>query len=189
MHVFGRYGMAWPVSVAAMPPIEGTVRGLIEEALGDTTPDGPVRWRVISMLRERGDRESFVEARRLCAADDVAERLLGVDILGMLPGYADRALPILGYLAASEDDPMLLYAVLIAYGHLRNPRALPSVIELAGHGDARVRYGAAYALQHVLGDPPDRAGLDTLRRLAEDEDADVAGWAALGVALATGREV
>ncbi|NRQ34160.1 hypothetical protein HII36_20230 [Nonomuraea sp. NN258] len=170
-----------------MPPIERTVRGLIEAALRDTDPDGPVRWQVISTLRQRGDLESFIEARRLCAADSVTERLLGVDIMGMLSPFVDRTLPVLRYLAASESDAMVLYSVLIAFGHLADPRSLPSVIDLAGHDDARVRYGAAYALQHVLGNPPDRAGLEALRMLAVDSDADVAGWAALGVALTTGR--
>ncbi|SDL55082.1 HEAT repeat-containing protein [Nonomuraea jiangxiensis] len=164
------------------------MRGLIEAALRDTDPDGPLRWHVICQLRQRGDLESFIEARRLCAADTVAERLLGVDIMGMLRPFVDRTLPVLRYLAASEDDAMVLYSVLIAFGHLADPRALPSVIELAGHEDARVRYGAAYALQHVLGEPPDRAGLDTLRKLACDSDADVAGWASLGVALRSTRQ-
>ncbi|WP_237100847.1 HEAT repeat domain-containing protein [Nonomuraea sp. MG754425] len=159
------------------------MRDLIQAALRDTDPDGPLRWHVISMLRQRADLESFIEARRLCAADTVAERLLGVDIMGMLRPFVDRTLPVLRYLAASEDDAMVLYSVLIAFGHLADPRSLPSVIDLAAHGDPRVRYGAAYALQHVLGEPPDRAGLDTLRALARDSDADVAGWASLGVAL------
>ncbi|MEV4015324.1 HEAT repeat domain-containing protein [Nonomuraea angiospora] len=170
-----------------MPSAEGTVRDLIDAALCDTDPDGPLRWHVISVLRQRGDLESFIEARRLCAADTVAERLLGVDIMGMLRPFVDRTLPVLRYLAASEDDAMVLYSVLIAFGHLADPRSLPSVIELAGHEDARVRYGAAYALQHVLGDPPDRAGLETLRALAADSDKDVAGWASLGVALRSAR--
>jgi len=172
-----------------MSSVEGTARDLIVAALQDTDPEGPVRWQVISTLRERGDLDAFIEARRLCAADAAAERLLGVDILGMLSRYVDRSLPILRYLAASEDDVMVLYSVLIAFGHLGDPRSLPSVIDLAAHPDARVRYGAAYALQHVLGNPPDRAGLDTLRVLTADSDADVAGWAALGVALTTGGEV
>ncbi|MEV6036245.1 HEAT repeat domain-containing protein [Nonomuraea sp. NPDC052116] len=170
-----------------MPSAGETVRDLIEAALCDTDPDGPLRWHVISVLRQRGDLESFIEARRLCAADTVAERLLGVDIMGMLGPFVDRTLPVLRYLAASEDDAMVLYSVLIAFGHLADPRSLPSVIELAGHDDARVRYGAAYALQHVLGDPPDRAGLETLRALAADSDKDVAGWASLGVALRSSR--
>ncbi|UBU13798.1 HEAT repeat domain-containing protein [Nonomuraea gerenzanensis] len=163
------------------------MRELIQAALRDTDPDGPLRWHVISLLRQRGDLESFIEARRLCAADTVAERLLGVDIMGMLRPFVDRTLPVLRYLAASEDDAMVLYSVLIAFGHLADPRSLPSVIDLAGHVDARVRYGAAYALQHVLGEPPDRAGLETLRKLAADTDADVAGWASLGVALRSGH--
>ncbi|WP_219471179.1 HEAT repeat domain-containing protein [Nonomuraea rhizosphaerae] len=172
-----------------MPPIDDTVRCLIEAALGDDDPDGPVRWHAISVLRQRGDLESFIEARRLCAADDVRERLLGVDIMGMLDRFVDRTLPVLRYLAASDDDIMVLYSVLIAFGHLADPRSLPSVMDLAAHADPRVRYGAAYALQHVLGDPPDRAGLEALRALAADSDADVADWASLGVALTTGGEI
>jgi HEAT repeat protein len=183
VHVFRQDGVTPLAILSGMPPAEGTVRDLIEAALRDTDPDGPLRWHVISLLRQRGDLESFIEARRLCASDAVAERLLGVDIMGMLRPFVDRTLPVLRYLAASEDDAMVLYSVLIAFGHLADPRSLPSVIDLAGHDDARVRYGAAYALQHVLGEPPDRAGLDTLRTLAADSDADVAGWASLGVAL------
>ncbi|NUR90392.1 MAG: hypothetical protein HOY71_40480 [Nonomuraea sp.] len=168
-----------------MPPIGD----LIQAALCDPDPDGPVRWHVISVLQERADLESFTVARRLCGSETVPERLLGVDILGRLTPFKDRTLPVLRYLAASELDAMVLYSVLIAFGHLADPRTLPSVIELAAHTDARVRYGAAYALQHVLGEPPDPIGLAVLRTLAADDDADVAGWASLGVVLTTSRQV
>lgn len=172
-----------------MPLIGGTVRDLIETALADTDPDGPVRWHVISVLQERGDLETFTLARRLCGGESVAERLLGVDIMGRLCDFRDRTLPVLRYLAASEAEPMVLYSLLIAFGHLGDPRSLPSVIELAGHGDPRVRYGAAYALPNVVGNPPDDAGLTALRTLTRDTDDDVADWATLGIALATGGQI
>jgi HEAT repeat protein len=176
-----------------MPLIGGTVRDLIESALGDSDPDGPLRWQVISLLQERGDLETFTEARRLCAARSAAERLLGVDILGRLglpeQPFKDRTLPLLRALSVHEDDPMVLYSILIAFGHLGDPRSLPSVILLSESDDARVRYGAAYALPKVMGLPPDPTGLAALRRLSDDADDDVAEWARLGVALATGGEV
>lgn len=165
------------------------MRDLIEAALGDTDPGGPVRWQVISTLQERGDLETFTEARRLCAGQQVSERLLGIDIMGQLATFKDRALPVLRFLAASEDDAMVLFSVLIAFGHLGDPRSLPSVIELSAHQDARVRYGAAYALPNVCGRPPDAAGLAALRALMRDSDDDVADWATLGLALATGSQV
>ncbi|MCT9932387.1 HEAT repeat domain-containing protein [Planotetraspora sp. A-T 1434] len=169
-----------------------TVDDLIQMALNDRDPDGAVRWQAISVLQGRGDLETFTVARRLCASATAAERVLGVDILGELGRdrpFADRTLPVLRYLAASETDSQVLYAVLIAFGHLRDPRALPSVIELSTHDRATVRYGAAYALPNVLGKPPDAAGLAALGRLADDPDEDVADWASLGLRLASGGKI
>ncbi|MEW9527611.1 HEAT repeat domain-containing protein [Microbispora sp. NPDC049125] len=159
---------------------------LIAIALADTDPDGPARWQAISTLQGRGDLETFTVARRLCGSSRPAERVLGADILGELGRdrpFSDRSLPVLRYLAADELDARVLYSVLIAFGHLRDRRALPSVIDLAAHENPTVRYGAAYALPHVMGDPPDPAGLAALRRLATDPDEDVADWAALGLSL------
>ncbi|WP_344934421.1 HEAT repeat domain-containing protein [Sphaerisporangium flaviroseum] len=164
-----------------------TVGELLAIALADEDPDGLVRWKAVGVLHARGDLETFTEARRLCASDSRVERVLGVDILGELgaprPPFVDKTLSVLRYLAAGDDDVRVLHAVLIAFGHLRDPRALPSVIELATHPDPTVRYGAAYALSHVLGRPADPAGLAALRRLAKDPDDDVADWAALGLIL------
>ncbi|GAA4589783.1 hypothetical protein GCM10023194_44880 [Planotetraspora phitsanulokensis] len=182
---------------------EGTRRGpdgdhetgvdqLIQVALGDRDPDGTTRWQAITALQARGDLETFTVARRLCASASASERVLGVDILGELGRdrpFADRTLPVLRYLAVSESDSHVLYSVLIAFGHLRDVRALPSVIELSGSDDPVVRYGAAYALPNVMGDPPDPAGLSALRRLAADEDDDVADWASLGLTLTSGGQV
>ncbi|MET8156388.1 HEAT repeat domain-containing protein [Sphaerisporangium sp. NPDC005289] len=160
---------------------------LIALALEDDDPDGPRRWKAVDALHARGDLETFTEARRLCASDSRVERVLGVDILGELGTplrpFVDKTLSVLRYLAASDDDVRVLHAVLIAFGHLRDGRALPSVIDLSTHQDATVRYGAAYALSHVVGRPPDPAGLAALRRLATDPDEDVADWAALGLIL------
>ncbi|GHH71752.1 hypothetical protein GCM10017673_25730 [Streptosporangium violaceochromogenes] len=161
---------------------------LIETALRDRDHDGTIRWNAIATLRERGDLETFDAARRLCAGATPAERMLGVDIIGGLR-FADRSLPVLCSLAAGESDCMVLYSVLIAFGHLRDPRALSSAIALGAHADSRVRYGAAYALPNIVGCPPDPAGLAALRRLTRDPDGDVAGWARLGLALATGHGV
>ncbi|GAA3443525.1 HEAT repeat domain-containing protein [Planomonospora venezuelensis] len=161
------------------------VSSLIEEALRDPDQDGTARWQAITALHERADLETFTAARRLCGGGSAAERMLGIDVLAGL-GFTDRSLPVLRYLAASEDDPMVLYSVLIAFGHLRDPRALPSVITLSEHPDAGVRYGAAYALPNIVGSPPDPAGLAALRRLAADPDDDVADWACLGMALVGG---
>ncbi|WP_344974566.1 HEAT repeat domain-containing protein [Streptosporangium fragile] len=164
------------------------VEALIETALRDRDQDGAIRWRAIEELQRRGDLETFTAAKRLCAGETPAERMLGVDILGRL-GFVDRSLPVLRALSAREDDCLVLYSVLIAFGHLRDRRALPSVIALSEHADPGIRYGAAYALPNIMGSPPDPTGLAALRRLVHDPDEDVADWACLGLALSTGREV
>ncbi|MEU1733497.1 HEAT repeat domain-containing protein [Streptosporangium sp. NPDC020145] len=164
------------------------VETLIETALRDRDQDGTIRWKAIAMLHERGDLETFTAARRLCAGNTATERMLGVDILGRLP-FVDRSLPVLRFLAAAEDDCMVLYSVLIAFGHLRDGRALPSVVTLSEHEDSRVRYGVAHALPKIIGAPPDPAGLAVLERLTGDPCEDVAEWARLGLALSTGREI
>ncbi|GIH70267.1 HEAT repeat domain-containing protein [Sphaerimonospora thailandensis] len=169
--------------------IDGRVDELVRIALSDTDPDGPVRWQAITALQKRGDLETFTLARRLCASEATAERVLGADILGELGRdrpFTDRTLPVLRHLAASETDPRVLYSVLLAFGHLRDRRALPSVIRLSENVHPTVRYGAAYALPHVMGDPPDPAGMAALHRLTGDPDEDVADWASLGLALGGG---
>jgi HEAT repeat protein len=163
------------------------VADLIAMALADDDSDGQIRWAAVSHLHGRGDLETFTAARRLCAGDAAAERVLGVDILGELGAprrpFADKTLAVLRHLAARDTDLRVLHAVLIAFGHLRDARAMPSVIALSEHPDPSVRYGAAYALSRVLGRPPDPAGLAALQRLARDPDEDVADWAALGLIL------
>jgi HEAT repeat protein len=171
---------------------ESGVDELIQMALDDKDSDGTTRWQAITTLQARGDLETFTVARRLCASASAGERVLGVDILGELGRdrpFTDRTLPVLRYLAVSESDPHVLYSVLIAFGHLRDVRALPSVIELSGSDDPVVRYGAAYALPNVMGNPPDPTGLSALRRLAADTDEDVADWASLGLTLTSGGKV
>ncbi|MFI6502344.1 hypothetical protein [Nonomuraea typhae] len=91
---------------------------LLEAALADPNPDGPARRRAISALRERGDLAAFTLARRLCAAESAAERLLGVHIMVELAAFRDRALPILRYLAVGDDDAGVRYAALASAGQL-----------------------------------------------------------------------
>ncbi|GII53708.1 hypothetical protein Pth03_20970 [Planotetraspora thailandica] len=170
----------------------GSIGDLIRMALADHDPDGTARWQAISALQERGDLETFTEARRLCASSSADRRVLGADILGELGRdrpFADRSLPVLRHLAVTDGDPRVLYSVLIAFGHLRDGRALPSVIDLSTRDDPMIRYGAAYALPNVMGDPPDSAGMAALRRLAADPDGDVADWACLGLTLAAGGKI
>ena len=123
VHVFPRTS-ARLATVVGMPPTDGeTVRRVSSRPLSATTdPDGAMRWHVIIHAAGSGAIWRPSSRRGGCARRSVTERMLGVDILGMLPAFADRTLPVLRYLAAGEDDAMVLYSVLIAFGHLADPR-------------------------------------------------------------------
>ncbi|MFI6535347.1 hypothetical protein ACIBHY_23070 [Nonomuraea sp. NPDC050547] len=95
-----------------------SVREIVETALTDPDPAGPVRKSAISALRARGDSESFTLARRLCAAESAAERLLGVHIMADLSAFRLRSLPILRYLAVGDDDAGVRHAALASAGQL-----------------------------------------------------------------------
>ncbi|WP_327088215.1 HEAT repeat domain-containing protein [Nonomuraea sp. NBC_01738] len=93
-----------------------SVINLVEAALACADPDSPTRRRAIHTLCAQGDLETFTVARRLCAAESAAERLLGVHIIAGLDAFRDRALPILRYLAVGDDDTAVRTAALASAG-------------------------------------------------------------------------
>ncbi|WP_327011293.1 HEAT repeat domain-containing protein [Dactylosporangium sp. NBC_01737] len=148
--------------------------------------DSEARWRVVRELHARTDREAFEAAGRLAGAGGTADRVLGLDILGQIGYAADRpfleeTLPIL--IAACDDDrPDVLTAALTALGHVRDHRALPTVLAHAGHPSGDVRHAVAVALPAVAGDPPDARAVAALILLGADTDPEVRDWATFGLA-------
>lgn len=165
---------------------------LIDDALG---ADPEVAAEAIMTLERRGDRETFEAMRALLADPDAKRRAFAADVLGQLAtgddddetprdaGLPDACFTALAERLATEDDPAVLAALGIAFGHRRDPRAVALMLPHASHPDERVRYGAVMALMGH--DAPE--ALDGLMALSIDSDAEVRNWATF--ALGTQTEV
>lgn len=162
---------------------------LIDDALG---ADADTAAEAIMTLERRGDRATFDAMRALLDHPEPRRRAFAADVLGQLAhaaeGEAAESLPeqcfdALAKQLTGEDDPAVLAAIGVAFGHLHDPRAVELVLPLATHGDDRVRHGVVMALMGH--DTPEALG--ALIGLSTDADDDIRNWATF--ALGTQTEV
>jgi HEAT repeat protein len=148
-------------------------------------PDDPY-WEAVVALHERGTREVFDAATRLLTSPCPTERVLGVDIHAQL-GYrqdkpfAAESVKLLTWLLETEEDPNVIHAALIAFGHLNREECIPTAVRFADHPDPDIRYGVAFGL---AGLEDDRA-VNALIRLTNDTDVTVRDWATFDLASQT----
>jgi HEAT repeat protein len=135
-------------------------------------------WEVIALLHERGTRETFTAATRLLASRCPTERALGVNIHAQLryqqqKPFAAESVRLLTQLLEVEDDPNVIYAALIAFGHLHQPECVSVAIRFANHPDSDIRYAVAFG----LAGQDDERSIGTLIALTNDPDVRVRDWA------------
>lgn len=162
---------------------------LIDDALG---ADGEIAAEAIMTLERRGDRATFDAMCALLDDPEPRRRAFAADVLGQLAhaaaDTAAEALPeqcfeALAARLAGEDDPAVLGALGVAFGHLRDPRAIARMLPHASHPDDRVRHGVVMTLMGH----DDAEALDALMALSIDADDDIRNWATF--ALGTQTEV
>ncbi|MEV5738935.1 ankyrin repeat domain-containing protein [Microbispora rosea] len=176
----------------------------------DLDEDDETWWAAVHALQSRHDEETFLALARLCESDDPVEREFGVDVLAQFgqmtdvggqtglgepgPGgatglghaighdpYRDRILEILRDLARHETEPAVVEALLRAFGHQTDERALPEVLTIINSPGREPTVHDPMALAAVL--PPDHEdGLATLIRLSRCADDEVRDWATMGIA-------
>ncbi|GAB3147921.1 ankyrin repeat domain-containing protein [Microbispora hainanensis] len=95
--------------------------------------------------------------------------------------YRDRVLEILRDLARHETDPAVVEALLRAFGHQTDERALPEVLKLIDTPGREPTVHDPMALAAVLS-PDDEDGLAALIRLSRCADDEVRDWATMGIA-------
>jgi HEAT repeat protein len=151
----------------------------IEElvSLALTEQDEDAAWEAVTILHYKGSREVLEAATRLCASDSADERQLGADILGQL-GVPDRTFPdecfeILAAMLTKETDPNVLECIGVAFGHLKDPRAIELLLPLKCHANSDVRFGVVLGLTGH--DRPDV--IAALIELSRDDEELVRTWA------------
>jgi HEAT repeat protein len=139
----------------------------------------------IGRLHRLATREALDTALAVCAAADPLQRRIAAAVLGQL-GHSkmvfqeERYAGLAGLLAAERagpGDPDVLNEVCVALGHLRDPRAIPALLELRGHPDSDVRFGVVIGLSGH----EDSDAIDGLIALSSDHDEDVREWATFGI--------
>jgi hypothetical protein len=165
--------------------IEESVDDLFAAALsGDREDDAA--WKAVTRLHRLGTREVLEKASDLARSADPLHRARGADILGQLgciskdaaESFASERLHALLSLLAEESDPLVLDAVIVGLGHLRDPVGLHAVLPYSKHPDEDVRHAVAWSLPGGLNDPEI---LDTLMALMRDSDSYVRDWATFGL--------
>ena len=167
---------------------------LISFALSHTSggPDddeGPsLYWQAVVALHERGTREVFDAATRLLTSPCASERELGVNVHAQLgfrqeKPFAAESVQLLVELLDTEGDLNVVYAALIAFGHLHLPESVPTLIRFATHPDSHIRYGVAYGLG--IAGSEDKRAIRTLIALTNDPEARVRDWATFALGTQT----
>lgn len=142
-------------------------------------------WHAIAMLQKSGDRAVLDVCRNLCKSADARERAVAAATIGQL-GYSrdllrDERFGLLKELLDAEvsgdADPEMLQSICFAFGHLKDPRGISSVIPLARHPLSFVRFSVVHALS-ALDDP---AAIAALISLSNDDDSNVRDWATFGL--------
>lgn len=156
---------------------------LFERAKAEQDEDA--RWKYITALHRRADREVVDEAMELLNSENADDRVLGLDILGQVgtpaKPFLDERLSRVKRLLGEENDPGVLAAGATALGHLGDPRGIDPLVQLAHHPNEDVRFAVAWALPPSLGSPEDERGIQRLIELSNDQDEKVRDWAVFGL--------
>ncbi len=160
-----------------------SIEELVKLAL--TEQDEDAAWEAVTLLHHKGSRGVLESAKRLCASESADERQLGANILGQL-GIPDRTFPdecfeTLAAMLAKETDPNVLECIGVAFGHLKDPRAIALLLPLKSHSNSDVRFGVVLGLTGH--DHPD--AIEALIELSRDSEELVREWAtfALGTMI------
>lgn len=146
--------------------------GLFAAALA-APQESDERWDAIRALQELGGQEVFDQACALCRESDPDAREVGIDVLAQLPGHEAPAGAFLLAMLETEEHPLALQSIGVAFGHLRDPRGIAPLAALRRHEDENVRFGVVLGL---TGQDDDLA-VDALVELSADPDDEVRNWA------------
>ncbi|GAB3956836.1 hypothetical protein GCM10027614_70450 [Micromonospora vulcania] len=159
------------------------VRDLRRATELDEAPDEG--WELLCRAADSGHSAVRLAVGHLADPDGVV-RAAACDLLGLAGDVhgddlrAEAAVALIS-LAANETDPEVQWSIARALGATGDPRALPTLADLAGSPDTDVRFRVAVSLPAVLDDPPAEAGEAVLIELCTDSVPKVREWATFGL--------
>jgi hypothetical protein len=144
----------------------------------------PRGWAAIAVLHSRGTPGTLAHIAALVRSPRARPRALGLDIAAQLraPGpldqyrgepYALERTQALLMAGLADPHPVVVQSAIAGLGHRPLAGALPALLGLRAHADARIRFALAY----TLGSYADAAATQALIGLAADADDDVRDWA------------
>jgi HEAT repeat protein len=144
-------------------------------------------WEAVEALRSTGGREVFARAAEWLTSANPLARARAADILGQIGVGAGRphefpeaACDLLLELLTAEQHPRAAASAIVALGHIRAPRALPTIYKFIAHEDAVLRHAISFALGCFVAD---RASHPGLMLLMTDADQDVRDWATFSLGV------
>jgi HEAT repeat protein len=165
-------------------------RAAVDLDSDDLSPSEDPTGRIaIGQLHRIASREVLDGALALCGDSDPINRQIGADVLAQLghsrrgfePVFVEeRVAGLLGLLAAESvgsGDSRVLNAACVAFGHLRDARAVPALLDLRLHEHEDVRRSVAFGLSSY--DVPE--AINGLIALSTDPVDDVRDWATFGL--------
>jgi hypothetical protein len=146
-------------------------------------PDGDTASRAIVDLQWRGEPEVLELAIMLVGDQDPIRRSRGVEILGQIgmPAhrFSDQSWNVLSTLVRLDPSERVQVACVHALAQLRDPRAVPLLLEMVALPGVDLRRALAVALGRFAADHLDV--VPALMALMTDPDDDVRDWATLGL--------
>lgn len=149
-----------------------------------STQDEEKYWNLIAELHARGTNLEFQAAKQICSSKDPIKREIGADILGQLgwrtKAFQNESVSLLVQLLKDQNSDVIASAAF-SLGHRNDPRAVPNLLKLISHKEARVRHGVTLGLSAL----DNHDAVVGLIILSKDLDRDVRNWATFGIGSQT----
>jgi HEAT repeat protein len=146
--------------------------------------DDEAAWDAVASLRLRATPEVLDVAMKYCDADDPKARARGLDVLAQLgAGKPDSERPYVDECVSmaiaqlNDESPLVVHSAAWALAHLRDDRAITTLIGMKHHANPDVRHAVAFGMGGCSGSETRQ----TLIELMEDQADEVRNWATFGL--------
>jgi HEAT repeat protein len=168
--------------------ISARVRAIVAARLADTSDESYNAFMNASAALRADAPAAIGAARDVFATGTAEERDAAADLVCRMAFDApseihdaiyDCLVDFLATEQAGTHDESVIAAIVFAFGHVSDERAVPTLVQLATHDSAQVRHAVASSLPGATNyaETAPSAVVDALVQLSSDDDSDVRDWA------------